>query len=267
MRGSINASKSVGVRPMPEFDAPLGVPLSGVAALLDERGALTLAPGEVQVWAVDDEIDAATRARCAALLSDDERTRLARFRFDANQREYAVSHAITRALLGRYLARDPQSLQFTFGASGKPESVGLSFNLSHSHGRVLLAVGEGAALGADVERERDNVDVLGIAGSYFFGAELEAVQAAGDAGVRSAFFRHWVAKEAVLKGVGLGLGFPLERFGVHFSTGLGFATLTTLAPEQVAPDWTIRMLTLGDACPAAVTRRGADWRVRAMSVG
>lgn len=252
---------------MPELDAPLPVPLSGVAALLDDRSALTLAPGDVQVWAFDDIVDAATRARCAELLSEDERTRLARFRFDANQREYGVSHAITRVLLGRYLARDPLSLQFTFGASGKPAIDGLSFNLSHSHGRVMLAVAEGPALGADVERERDNVDVLGIAGRYFFGSELEAVQSAGDTGARGAFFRHWVAKEAVLKGVGLGLGFPLERFGVHFSAGLGRATITTLAPEQVATDWTIRMLTLGDGCPAAVTRRGLPWQVRPMFCG
>lgn len=251
---------------MPELDSPLAVPLSGVAALLDDRGALTLAAGEVQVWAVDDAVDAATRARCAALLSDEERTRLARFRFEANQREYAVSHAVTRVLLGRYLARDPQSLQFSFGTSGKPAVDGLSFNMSHSHGRVLLAVAGGAALGADVERERDKVDVHGIAGSYFFGSELEAVRSAGEAGARGAFFRHWVAKEAVLKGVGLGLGFPLERFGVHFSAGLGHATITTLAPAQVAPDWTIRMLTLDEGCPAAVTQRGSQWRVRPMSV-
>lgn len=69
-----------------------------------------------------------------------------------------------------------------------------------------------------------------------------------------------------MKGVGLGLGFPLERFGVHFSAGLGLATITTLAPEQVAPDWTIRMLELGEGCPAAVTRRGPDWQVRPMWV-
>lgn len=251
---------------MPEIDAPLVVPLSGVAALLDSPDALTLAGGEVQVWVFDDDTDAATRARCAALLSDAERTRLARFRFDANQREYAVSHGVLRALLGRYLGRDPAALHFEAGASGKPSIEGIEFNLSHSHGRVLLAVGEGAALGADVERERDNVDALGIAGRYFFGSELEAVQAAGEAGARGAFFRHWVAKEAVLKGVGLGLGFPLERFGVHFSPGLGSATIATLAPEQVAADWTIRMLLLGEGCPAAVTRRGTGWQVRPMCV-
>ena len=254
---------------MPDLDAALEVPLSDVGLLLDKGAALQLTPGEVQVWAVDDGVDARTRARCAALLSVEEQTRLARLRFDANQREYTVSHGMTRALLGRYLDGDPLTLQFALGASGKPSLDGLSFNLSHSHGRVLLAVSAGDALGADVERERDNVDVLGIAGSYFFGSELAALhsvasRSAGEAGVRAAFFRHWVAKEAVLKGVGLGLGFPLERFGVHFSQGQGFATITTLAPEQVAPDWRIRMLTLGEACPAAVTRRGSGWHVRAM---
>jgi 4'-phosphopantetheinyl transferase len=250
----------------PEPDAAVAVPLSDVGLLLDQPSKLALQPGEVQVWAVDDVVDEVTRARCVSLLSAEERVRLARFRFDANQREYTVSHGMTRALLGRYLDSDPLALQFTFGASGKPSVRGLSFNLSHSHGRILLAVGAGDALGADVERERDNVDALGIAGSYFFGSELAAVQSAGDAGARAAFFRHWVAKEAVLKGVGLGLGFPLERFGVHFSPGHGYATLTTLAPEQVAPDWRIRMLALGEGCPAAVAQRGLGWQVRAMCV-
>lgn len=235
-------------------------------SLLEARARRVLPPRTVQLWAFGSARaapDAARlRERCHAWLDRAEQERAARFVFDEHRHDYIVFHGVLRAVLARYLDRAPEAIAFTVSAEGKPSTPGLGFNLSHSADRALLAVTAGEPVGADLEMERPDVDVLGIASRYFFGAEHEAVRAAAADGVaagRASFFRHWVAKEAVLKGAGHGLGFPLERFGVHFAAGRGRAEVSTLDAARVAPDWQLRMLEVGEGCPGAVAVRGADW--------
>jgi 4'-phosphopantetheinyl transferase len=234
--------------------------------LLDSDAPLRVGAGAVHLWAFESSRTApdarALRQRCAALLDDAERTRAARFLFEDHQHDYIVFHALLRSVLARYLGAAPERLRFTLTTEGKPLIDGLAFNLSHSADRALLAVTGGEPVGADLELERDDLDVLAIAGRYFFGAELEAVRAAAasdTAAGRSSFFRHWVAKEAVLKGVGVGLGFPLDRFGVHFAAGGGSAHIVSLDAGRVAPDWCLRMLEIGAVCPGAVALRAPDF--------
>lgn len=234
--------------------------------LLEMTGPLRAPRSGAHLWAFGSARAArdATdlRAVCLALLDAAERARAAKFLFDDHRHDFVVFHGLMRCILACYLGRDPAGLRFDASPAGKPLLPGLSFSLSHSGDRGLLVVTASEPVGVDLELERDDVDVLGIAAHYFHGAELEAVRAAaseGDVAARRAFFRHWVAKEAVLKGAGLGLGFPLDRFGVHFGFGGGDASVTTLDAVRIAPDWTLRMLEVGSGCPGAVAMRGPQW--------
>lgn len=251
------------------MDAPAALATLPPQSLLDTTGALAITAGDVHLWAFESGRGsagaAALRDRCAGLLDDAERKRAARFLFEEHQHDYIVFHAVLRSVLGRYLGVPPPSLRFSVAPEGKPAIDGLDFNLSHSADRALLAVTAGEAVGADLELERDDLDALALADRYFYGAELEAVRAAARGGAtegRRSFFRHWVAKEAVLKGVGVGLGFPLDRFGVHFARGGGSARIVSLDPVRVAPDWCIRMLEVGAGCPGAVALRSEVFTVR-----
>ena len=244
------------------MDAPAALATLPPQSLLDATGPLAITAGEVHLWAFESGRGsagaAALRGRCAGLLDEAERKRAARFLFDEHQHDYIVFHALLRSLLARYLGAPAAALRFTAAAEGKPAIDGLGFNLSHSADRALLAVTAGEQVGADLELERDDLDALALADRYFYGAELEAVRAAASGNAaegRRSFFRHWVAKEAVLKGVGVGLGFPLDRFGVHFARGGGSARIVSLDPVRVAPDWCIRMLEVGAGCPGAVALR------------
>lgn len=226
-----------------------------------------LPPRTVHVWAFGSARGAADapalREHCHALLDADERERAARLVFDEHRYDYIVFHAVLRVVLARYLGAEPARIAFTLSASGKPSTPGIDFNLSHSGERALLAVSARGPVGADLELERGDVAVLDVVGRYFHGAEHEAVRAAatqGEAAACAAFFRHWVAKEAVLKGAGHGLGFPLDRFGVHFTARGGSASVVTLDAGRIAPDWQLRMLEVGAACPGAVAVRGPDWQ-------
>lgn len=244
---------------------PLAAP-----ALLVADAPLRVGAGAVHLWAFDSGRRAADavalRQRCAALLDDGERARAARFLFEDHQHDYVVFHALLRCVLARYLGATPTQLQFTQTPQGKPLIDGLAFNLSHSADRALLAVTASEPVGADLEMERDDLDALALADRYFHGAELAAVQAAASESAvagRHSFFRHWVAKEAVLKGVGLGLGFPLDRFGVHFAARGGSARIVSQDAAQVAPDWCLRMLEVGERCPGAVALRRPDFTLLA----
>ena len=229
---------------------------------------MRVAANEVHAWAFELDTDSNVLARCAALLAPEEADRAARFAFPRLRDRFVVAHGVMRHVLSRYAGLDPRALRFVEAPEGKPSLAGepdrVSFNLSHSHGLALLAIGDGRELGADVEQERAEVDVLGISGAYFHRSELESITgAAPGEGQRSRFFRYWVAKESVLKAQGCGLGFPLDKFEVLFDPPGEGATIRSFDTARMHADWTIRMLSLGDGWPAAVAARGNAWRLRA----
>ncbi len=205
--------------------------------------------------------------RCRATLSPEERQRADRFVFARDRVRYTIAHAVLRHVLSRYCAQMPASLRFIAGAAGKPalESSGreppVRFNLSHSDNRALLAVSGDRELGVDLERVRSNIEALSISRHYFFGSERDAIEAAPSSERDTVFFRYWVAKEAVLKAQGIGLGFPLDRFRVDFLPGEDAARIETFDPVALEPNWTVRMLPCESGWLGAVAARGKDWTV------
>ncbi|MGH8583368.1 MAG: 4'-phosphopantetheinyl transferase family protein [Gammaproteobacteria bacterium] len=225
--------------------------------------------GVVSVWAFTLAGSHALRARCQAWLSHAERERAARFTCARDRTEYLFAHGVLRFLLGRYSGVQPAALRFEVGPWGKPTlrtqtlaGAGLSFNLTHSGGRALLAVADGREIGIDLEKKRPDIEALSIARNYFFGSELEAIRGTPDELRTHAFFRYWTAKEAVIKGEGLGLSLPLDRFHVRFLSGNTRARVETLDESRLAPDWFVRTLPCEPAWSAAVAARGQDWIVK-----
>lgn len=243
--------------------------------------ALTEAPelsaSEVHLWPFELRADDSLVAACARMLSTAERTRAAHFAFERDRRRYAVAHGVLRRLLSLYSGVSPEAIEFEHGAGGKPsilrperaegrsERTGgaLSFNLSHSHDRALIGICRSREIGVDLEMAREEINVLSLAESCFFGAEIETIRAAAQDRQRETFFRYWVAKEAVLKGEGIGLGYPLDRFEVTFMRDNEQAGYITSAdPARLRGDWTIVVVRLADGWPGAVAARGTGWSVR-----
>ena len=105
-------------------------------------------------------------------LSEDERVRAARFRFEADRWAFAAAHAGLRALLGPIVLCRPQALRFAAGVNGKPflnhigRYAALQFSISHTRGCVAIAVA-GCAVGIDVERRRAIPDLMAVARTAF----------------------------------------------------------------------------------------------------
>jgi 4'-phosphopantetheinyl transferase len=230
---------------------------------------IEVAPTDVDVWAYALGASAAHVEAWLTLLSREERERADRFVRTSDRSDYIVAHGVLRALLSRYCGLPPDELAFGRIANDKPmltnpEAVdrGVSFNLAHSHGRALLAVGGQRVVGVDLEQERDDFDPLTLARHFFFGSELAAILAAPTHRQCDAFFRHWVAKESVLKAQGIGLSFPLDAFGVEFDEDGRLASVRSLDSTRLSSEWRVRMLALESGWHGAVSARGEGWKVR-----
>jgi 4'-phosphopantetheinyl transferase len=249
--------------------APSPLDVLDPAALLALSGPLTLRSDTLHIWAFDLNGPPALLELCRSCLSSEERQRADRFVFARDRGHHTVAHGVLRHLLGRYCGVAPESLRFSVTAAGKPSlqspagrAVGIQFNLTHSGGRALLGVSDGRELGIDLEQVRSNIEALSISRNYFFGSERDAIEQALSATRDNTFFRYWVAKEAVLKAQGIGLGFPLDQFRVDFLPGGAVAHIETFDVSKLDGGWTIRMLPCDDGWLAAVAARGEDWAVK-----
>ena len=194
----------------------------------------------------------------SALLSADENDRRARFRFEGDRQDFAFARGMLRTLLATYLQTDPRAVRFQYSEHGKPALAAshrrpeLQFNLSHTQGRVLLAICGQRAIGVDIERVREDFNPLEIAARFFSSSEQQALTSLPEAEQRPAFFRCWTRKEAFLKARGHGLSFPLERFDVSIGGGEREIRLATRPDPAEAERWQILQAPAPEGYAAAV---------------
>lgn len=191
-------------------------------------GAASLSGGEVHVWAVRLDVDTASVAAAQELLAPGEVDRAKRFALDLPRRNFVVSRAALRSILGGYLGQQACDVAIFANSNGKPRlSVGaLNFNLSHSQDLALIAVTRGCEVGVDVEAVRPIERLAELTRRNFHPAEIAAVDAAEASDAPTVFLRCWTRKEAVLKAIGAGLRSPLAEFDTLSSTSDGRITVS-----------------------------------------
>lgn len=179
-----------------------------------------LGGGVVHVWRVWVELPPGRYGRLLTLLDGDEKARAARYRFWRDRCAFVATRGVLRLLLGGYLSGDPRRIRFELGKYRKPRirasEAGreLQFNVSHSAGVALIAIAEGRAVGIDLEKVREGVDVDGLAMRFFSRAEVEALRALPSEERRCGFFRCFARKEAFAKAIGAGLHLRFDSFSV-----------------------------------------------------
>lgn len=222
----------------------------------------------VHVWGILLEAEADTLEKCLRCLSPEESMRANRFMSERQRRHFIVTHGALRMVLSRYSGREPEKLSFQNTPSGKPmlqgahESAGsIRFNLSHSHGRALIAVSKDREVGVDLEKIRVERDVTALAARFFAPQEQAVIACAGPTGRHRTFSRIWVAKEAVLKSQGSGLTFPLDRHRIELSRDGTTCRLVgeSSQPGKVPPS--IQFLPLEEGWVGAVASEGKRWSV------
>ena len=231
-----------------------------------------LEDAQIHVWAfmLDEPPVIVTAWR--QLLSSDEALRADRFVFNRDRDRWIVARGALRQLLGQYCRKDPRTIAFNVGSWGKPEIAQrdateppIAFNLAHSHDRAVLAVTREGEVGVDIEFVRDDFDPLPIAREFFFGAELAAIHAVASEQRREAFFRYWVAKEAVLKAHGTGLSLALDSFSVTFEADALSARVHAHDAAAPVQSLVVRMLPLPRGWHGAVAAHGDAWTLRTVA--
>ena len=179
--------------------------------------ALELTAGDIDLWTVDLGDDGWPAAALEALLSDEELVRAERFRHPHDRRSFVLGRGIVRSLLARYLGVPAVALvadRWKKPHLAEPSDSELTFNLSHSGGLLVLAVGSVEAVGVDIERVRAGVDHEGLAARFFAPAEYATLSGLPADERQNGFFSCWTRKEALVKANGMGLALPLDSFVV-----------------------------------------------------
>jgi 4'-phosphopantetheinyl transferase len=193
------------------------------------------------------------RETLLAGLSDDERVRHARFRFESDRDIYLVAHALVRRMLARIAGAPPESFGFLAGEHGRPEisspelARAFRFNLSHTHGLVACAVTRAADIGVDVEYVDRKVEMMSVANHVFSPVEVEGLAALSGEAQRERFFELWTLKEAYIKAIGKGLSAPLRA--ITFDP-VGPDPVSVRFGAEVADDdarWCLRRFEVGSA--------------------
>jgi 4'-phosphopantetheinyl transferase len=152
-------------------------------------------------------------------LSDDEKARAERFRFDNERYNFVLRRGLLRFLLGETFEIDPALIRFATTPVGKPfitfpQNTGLFFNLSHSGRQIVYAFSKHPETGIDIERIRTIDDIDLLARKYFSAEEYAIIVNLPSREKNKAFIRIWSIKEALIKASGWPLEHGLAAFEV-----------------------------------------------------
>jgi 4'-phosphopantetheinyl transferase len=215
-----------------------------------------LAPDHVDVWKV--RLDEPIPGPEGSILSPDEVDRANRFHFEKDRIHFTHCRSALRLLLSDYLAVHAAEIRFKYLKGGKPQLAveqnpdTLQFNISHSAGVALIAVGCKHRLGVDIEKIRSEVDTLALAQRFFSVREREGLRAFSDSLRTSAFFACWTRKEAFLKATGDGLSFSLSDFSVTTHPDHDPTVEDIKGNKNAGTKWSLADIFVGDGYCAAL---------------
>lgn len=181
--------------------------------------------------------------------------------FSAGSDTRALAQRLLLHLLSAYAGRPVCSADLDTGEHGKPcLAGGPGFNLSHSGNAAVVALAAGLELGVDLERPGRRRPHAELARRFFCPREADAVAAAEGAAREALFLQLWTAKEAVLKALGRGLAFGLER--LEFAAGPPAQLLHIAADGGETRQWQVHALALAAPWNGHVAWYGQARRLR-----
>ncbi|MFJ4208710.1 4'-phosphopantetheinyl transferase family protein [Paenarthrobacter sp. NPDC089675] len=156
------------------------------------------------------------------MLPGAEAERATRYRSKDARAEFVTGAFLVRAICATITGTafaDAEVLRPCRGCDenhGPPKMVAApswSLSVTHSHGRVGVAVARHAQVGLDLERIAGDVDAA-LERAVSSQSEFELLRSASGFVRHALFVRAWCRKEALVKAYGVGLGVPLSAVDV-----------------------------------------------------
>jgi len=203
-----------------------------------------------------------------SVLDAGEQTHAGKLKNALMRKRYAIVHGSLRQLLAAYLNMPPAQIRIKQAEHGKPylaDHPELGFNISHSGGHLLIAVGWNCELGVDVELCKDRKSLAGLVEKCFADEEAGYWHRLPQAEKTREFYRFWTRKEAFVKATGRGIALGLDQCVINPERATEFLRV----PEScgVAAEWRVCDIDLGPAvcgALAAKTAEIAEARVRCL---
>jgi 4'-phosphopantetheinyl transferase len=169
-----------------------------------------------------------------------------------------------RELLATYLGMTAAQVRIVRDAHGKPRLAQgqLEFNLAHTGAFALVGIMRKMPLGVDIEHLQRPRDVLKLARRFFAPAEAQTLETLPQAKRLEAFLALWSCKEAILKAIGRGLAFGLDRVTFDVDAHGHVAGLVHIEGGE-PHGWQVLRLRPATDLVGAVAWYGAPRRVRA----
>lgn len=207
--------------------------------------------GILDVWILDVTAPWYDALADADLVSERERARADSFTHERLARALLARRSALRCVLGRYLRRDPASVDVVTAPGGKPvllprtvsggrpgvvasdaptdagsstphsapeERGTLAFSVGHSGDLCGIAVGTSSSVGFDIERRRSVPRAEAIARRWFGVSEARLLDGLDDEAMEREFMRLWTAKEALAKRHGAGLRLMMRGGATELDT-------------------------------------------------
>lgn len=214
---------------------------------------LILSHNSVDIWQINLDLASDRFEELRLTLSADELERGHRYYRQRDRNHFICCRGILRTILGHYLDKLPQSLEFGYSNKGKPfllnnDSLALEFNVSHSQDLALIAITLNYPIGIDLEYIRP-INIHQLAARFFTAREYNNLCLLPEAEQNLGFFQLWTYKEAYLKATGMGLS-GLKQ--VEF-------VLSNLQEYlHIRPNWYGRKLELGSNYTGAIFSQKND---------
>jgi 4'-phosphopantetheinyl transferase len=176
-------------------------------------------------------------------LSDEEWARFNGVEDKAARHQRILARAALRSVLGRCLGLEAGVVPIDEDRLGRPvlRVEGPAFSVSHAGQMTMIAVDSRARqIGVDIETVGRAGPLPRRALSAF---ELAALGTARGAALEERFMRYWTAKEAYLKGLGLGIRIDPREIEID---------LTSSAPKLLSSEGRRWRLSYLDPCPGLV---------------
>jgi 4'-phosphopantetheinyl transferase len=200
-------------------------------------------------------------------MSEPEAKQQRRFVFERDRHQYLVCRGLIRYTLSRYAPVAPADWQFSYNNYGRPEvlrglcDLPLRFNLSHTRGMGVLAITLSQDIGVDVEDTNRGDVGIHIADRYFSPREVADLRALPASQQPRTFFDYWTLKESYIKGRGMGLSLPLDKFSFELRHQ---PPSIDIEPELNDPptDWQFRQFNPNDRHLVALAVRAKELPLR-----
>ena len=223
---------------------------------------------EIHVWSASLEVPYARLEYFRRILSENEIDRAMRYCFEQDRRRFIIRRGLLRCILSGYLGQSPREISFSYNSYGKPALVSISgkpalyFNVSHSGGLALFAITQSQEVGVDIERIRPFEDAEDIVKRFFSSREKAEFSTLPERIKKQAFFTCWTRKEAVIKAMGQGLSYRLDKFSVSMIPDEEARLVETKGHENKGTIWFLKAIRLSAGYVAAVAVEEYDLFIR-----